>query len=362
MQYNDFKDIEPYFDHEVPEAIERILADPQLPIFLKWVNPKIDIQKAFELMGAVRTTDEFQHRVMVPFMMHVIKTTSRHFTWEGTQYIEPGKQYLFVSNHRDILLDAALLNFIFLRLNMPTSEIAFGDNLIAGPLFSELARCNRMFPIARGGSRREFFQASSLTSRYIRHALTEKGRSVWIAQRNGRTKDGDDRTEPGLLKMFSMSSDKGFVENMAELNIVPVSVSYEFEPCADRKVHETHVRRELGQYTKAPNEDLESIIQGIHDQKRDVHIAICPPITRNELEVCAQAEATAENLSRANAAYNALAALIDRRIYEGYKLFPFSLEAYNLLKAQCQEIDLGSEPDLLLHLYAAPVENKITEG
>lgn len=357
----EFKDIEPFLDHEIPDAIQRIVQDPQLPSYIKMINPQINPQKVIQEISTITNIDEFQHKIMIPMLMHVLKTTTRHFTWEGIEHLDPHRQYLFVSNHRDILLDAAFLNFIFLRLNLPTTEIAFGDNLIASPLFLELARCNRMFPISRSATPREFLRASMLTSQYIRYVQQEKGRSVWIAQRNGRTKDGDDRTEPGLLKMFSMGGPKDFVENMDQLHIVPVSVSYEFEPCANRKVHETHVKMEEGKYVKSPTEDFESILQGIHDQKRDIHFTICPPISRDELEQCAEAEATSENLSRSNAAYKALASLIDRRIHDGYKLFPFSLEAHELLKAQCKEIEVDSEPDLLLRLYAAPVENKKSE-
>lgn len=359
MIHPEFKDIEPYNDEQTREAIQRILDSPLLDAHVKNVNPNADLEAVRRQFASVQSVDDFQKKIMATMLFHILRNTARHFTFEGLDQLDPKRQYLFVSNHRDITLDAGLLNLIFLRNHFPACEIAFGDNLIANPLLGEIARCNRMFPIARSASRREFYRASLLTSQYIRYAITEKGRSVWIAQRNGRTKDGNDQTEPGLIKMFSMSSKADFVENMSELNIVPVSVSYEFEPCAVMKIRETMVKRASdGHYEKAPGEDLKSIMQGLHEQKRDIHFCICKPITREELTACANAETTEENISQTNAAYSALATLIDKRIHDGYKLFPFNLEAYELLKAQSKEIELDSEPDFMLHLYAAPVENK----
>lgn len=358
MKHPEFIDIEPYFDEQIPEAIQRILADPVLPMHVKWVNPNVDYNKFCEHLAQVTTVDEMQRNVMIPMLIHILRDTARYFTYEGLEHLDPKKQYLFVSNHRDITLDAAFLNMILNRNGIPTAEIAFGDNLIANKLIGELARCNKMFPIARSGSRKDFYKASLLTSSYIRYCITEKGNNVWIAQRNGRTKDGNDRTEPGLLKMFSMSGPKDFEENMNQLHIVPVAVSYEFEPCADRKVHEIHEVIENGNYIKSPTEDLESIMQGMHDQKRDIHFCICPPITPEEIHECAMAESSDENISRSNAAYSALAQLIDRRIHTGFKIFPNNEQMYELLKANSKEIPFNSEPDLMLHLYAAPVENK----
>lgn len=352
-----FKDIEPYSDAEVPAAIRRVLLSPLFPYICYKINPKIKIFQLRRLFRSITTVDEFQRKVMLPMLLYVAKTTMNRFTCEGFDLLDNTKSYLFVSNHRDITLDAALLDLLLLRHNLPACEISFGDNLIANPFVNDLARLNRMFPIHRGGTPREMYNASLHISQYIRYALHEKHRSVWIAQRNGRTKDGDDRTEPGLLKMFTLDGPKDFVENLTEINIVPVAISYEIEPCAKRKVHETQVKLRKGFYRKRRNEDMKSVLEGLLQQKGDVHFCICPPITREEISTIWNA-ANENGVRNSNAAYKSMAELIDRRIHDGYRLHPSNLEAYNNLNAHCFEYPLNSEEDLLMRLYAKPVENR----
>lgn len=306
-------------------------------------------------------------------LLYVAKTTMHRFSCEGIDQLENDKSYLFVSNHRDITLDAAMLNMLLIRHNLPACEISFGDNLIANPLIADLTRINRMFPIARGGSRREFYEASMHVSQYIRYALNEKHRSVWIAQRNGRTKDGNDHTEPGLIKMLTMAGPSDFMSSIDELNIVPIAVSYEFEPCAKRKVLELQTTLRDGHYQKAPNEDVESVLEGLLQPKGDVHFCFCKPISHEEIASCMTATGTSdipENKTTSgikNAPYLALAELLDHRIHEGYKLHSTNLEAYNVLKYQGQMMCNSDTSyinfdevtdDLLLHLYAKPVENE----
>lgn len=357
MTHPEFSSIEPYSDAQVPQAVARIVADPQLQALLLAINPHDDPAQAIARIAQVRTTEQFHHCIILPLLLAVVKHTATRFSYDGHQHLDPNKRYLFVSNHRDIFLDAALFNYALARLGFDTTENAIGDNLMPTPLFRDLARSGGMFPIMRGGTRREMFAASQLTSSYIRHAITEKGKSVWIAQRNGRTKDGDDRTEPGLLKMFSLSGEKDFVENLSQLNLVPVAISYEHEPCADRKAHELLIRRQQGQYTKAPGEDTASIIQGIHDAKGHIHITICPPIAPEELALCAAARGD----QGLNAPYVALATLIDRRIHAGYYLHPTNIAALSAL--QCPPAEpLSPEEELLLHLYATPALNQQALG
>ena len=236
-----------------------------------------------------------------------------------------------------------------------------------------------MFKIARNsGSAKDFYRDSILASEYMRHVINEKKESVWIAQRNGRTKDGDDKTELGVLKMFSLSSDKDFVENLAELNITPIAISYEYEPCDFLKTMELYISS-FQKYVKEPGEDLRSIIAGIMQQKGQINISITPSITREELEYCDQFEK--------NAKFTTLAEIMDKRIYQNYKLYKTNYIAHDILnnastyaefytaedkeafvaymktglnKLPCaKDGDMKELENIFLKIYANPVNNKL---
>lgn len=361
MKHPEFAHIEPYDDADVPAAIKRVTRNILFNIVCHKINPKINVMELKKTFRSITTVDEFQRRIMIPMLLYVAKTTMNKFTCEGFDQLDNKKSYLFVSNHRDITLDAAMLGVMLMRHNLPCCEISFGDNLIANPFVNDLARLNRMFPIFRGGTPRQALEASQLTSKYIRYAITEKGRSVWIAQRNGRTKDGDDKTEPGLIRMLNMSHQEDFVESISQLNIVPVAVSYEFEPCAFRKVNELRIKQEQGYYQKRRNEDIQSTLEGLLEQKGDVHFCICKPITREEIEACSQCTIEPNTGKRSKNAPNAaLAELIDHRIYDGYKLHQTNINAYNQMK-ELGDDELDSLENMLLRLYAKPVENELNQ-
>ena len=205
-----------------------------------------------------------------------------------------------------------------------------------GDFVIDIAKINKMFKIARSGSAKDFYRDSILASEYMRHVINDKKESVWIAQRNGRTKDGDDKTELGVLKMFSLSSDKAFVENFAELNITPIAISYEYEPCDFLKTMELYISS-FQKYVKEPGEDLRSIIAGIMQQKGKINISVTPSITREELEYCDQFEK--------NAKFTHLAEIIDKRIYQNYKLFKNNYIAYDILNGTHTYEDQYSNDD-----------------
>lgn len=358
MNTDEFQHIAPYEDEEIPAAIQRVLDNPLLAVAARKLNPDEDIERVRSRTAAITTADDYQRMVMFPLLMHVLNTTSAGLTTEGFELLERDKSYLFVSNHRDISLDAALFTMQLLRHNLPACEIAFGDNLLANSLVAELARINRMFPILRGGTRKELYNAALLVSRYIRHVLLEKHRSVWIAQRNGRTKNGDDRTEPGLLKMFAASSEADFVTSMAQLNIVPVAISYEIEPCAESKVREQMAVQSGIHYEKSPDEDVKSVLHGILQPKGAIHITVCEPITTEELEECASSAQQSQQGVSSNTPYQALASLLDKRIYKGYHLHPSNREAYEKYR-QHPPVEPYTEEDLMLKIYANPVLNQM---
>lgn len=317
-----FDSIRPYNDSEFSTAIKRITNHEYLPIVINSVFLNTNADEYIKDMKKYKSVRDFQHGFMRDAVENILKKTSTDFTYNGLENVSRDSCNMFVSNHRDIALDAAILCYVFANNNLECFEVAIGSNLMQGDFVIDIAKINKMFKIARSGSAKDFYRDSILASEYMRHVINNKKESVWIAQRNGRTKDGDDKTELGVLKMFSLSSDKAFVENFAELNITPIAISYEYEPCDFLKTMELYISS-FQKYIKEPGEDLRSIIAGIMQQKGKINISITPTITREELEYCDQFEK--------NAKFTHLAEIIDKRIYQNYKLFKNNYIAYDLL-------------------------------
>lgn len=326
----DFSSIEPYTPAEVPSAIARLAHNPMFSRLVKTMNPNVDADAFAALMECITTCDELQYMVMRPLVYQIVQRSMSSFTYDGLENISADKCYLFVSNHRDITLDAGLLDVALIANGIKTPEIGFGNNLMKNDFMIDLFRLNKMFTIIRDGSRREFYNNSVFLSNYIHHVLFEKGSSVWIAQRNGRTKNGDDRTDQGLLKMFSMAGTGDFEADFNRLNIVPVAISYEYEPC-DLMKSVAEYTSSTGIYEKTQHEDVVSIMMGISQQKGDVHLHFCKPITPEEVASCAA-------LFK-NERYTALADIIDNRIHQGYKLHKTNYIAADLVRGDAQYVD-----------------------
>jgi len=266
---------------------------------------------------------EFQHDTMCRVNEQVIKRSITEFTVSGLDRLYRDKNYLFVSNHRDIMLDASLLQYYFVINDFDTTEITFGANLMMNPVVIDVGKSNKMFKVERpGGDIKEFYRNSVHLSEYIRYTIKEKKQSVWIAQRNGRTKNGIDATDQGIIKMFCMSEPKDKIKALADLNIVPVSISYEWESCDILKALELY-ESQYTRYTKKPGEDLNSILTGILQPKGHVHIALCQPISLAEL--------SAFEGQTNNEYHKSVAHLIDRRINTAYRLYPNNYIAHDLL-------------------------------
>ncbi len=381
-----FDDIRPFYDAEIPAAMQRIADSPHFPLLAQYVYPGQDIEEVRQLMRQFTNVDDFQHEVMRCVNEQVIARSMTSFTFDGLDALDPQQRYLFVSNHRDIMLDACLLQYALWRCGHETTEITFGANLMSTPLVIDIGKSNKMFRVERGGTPREFYQSSLHLSDYIRYCITEKHQSVWIAQRNGRTKDGDDRTDQGIIKMFGMSRSAAPVEALAELNIVPVSISYEWESCDLLKARELYLSRGT-KYVKQPGEDLNSILTGVMQPKGDVHITFCQPLTADELQtLAAEAEKTSEqphlHAGAASDFNRAVAHLIDERILGAYRLSANNYIAYDILSGHdtysdrysqvqrqlfskhLQQVDTLGISDtealrqLLLNIYANPLKNK----
>ncbi len=368
-QINRFNDIRPYYDSEIPEAMHRIARQPALDPVMAYLYPGEDIELRRKEIDRIVSADEFQRKVMRPAVGRVIEKTCQGFTVEGLDVLDPRENYLYVSNHRDIMLDASLLTFELVMSGYRSPEITFGANLMQGQFVIDVGKSNKMFRVQRPGSdMREFYKASEHLSDYIRTTLTQKKESIWIAQRNGRTKDGVDRTDQAIVKMFAMSGPKDRVKAIADLKIVPIAISYEWEPCDLLKAIEVY-KRSQGPYQKQPGEDLHSIITGVIQQKGRVHMTLCKPITEEDLYPY-------EALP-SNAFYRTVASILDCRICSAYKLFPNNFIAHDILHqahtyctrytdqerelfekhiADCETEEIRK---ILLGIYANPVDSKV---
>lgn len=322
-----FEHLRPYNDDEVPAAIQRIVDNPSFGMVAAYLFPNRPVEEFRKLCLSAHNTDEFQDLIMWPVMQSILQHTTDGVTADGFERVDNDQKGIFVCNHRDILLDAALADYFLFKNKKDTPEITFGSNLMKGEMVIDIGKVNRMFRINRGGNMRDFYKNSVEVSTYMRHVVCEKKRSVWIAQRNGRTKDGSDKTEMALLKMFSLSSDKEFVENLNEIHLMPIAVSYEIEPCDFLKTQELYISK-YQRYEKSPDEDLNSILKGITQKKGRVHIAYTSPITRSELDFC--------NHFEKNKKFQKLAEIIDKRIYENYSLWPNNYIAYDILFQSCK--------------------------
>ena len=354
-----FDDIRPYNDAEIPAAMQRIVSYPEFRTVCAWLFPDKPFEAVAAAVASCRTVDEFQHRFMVPVVGSVMEKTTSGVTVEGMEKLDPAERYLFVSNHRDITLDATFFQILLDRAGLRTSEITFGANLMQGDLVVDFGKSNKMFKVERPTtvtSPRAFLQSSVRLSEYIRWTILEKKESIWIAQRNGRTKDGVDATDQGIIKMFSLAGD------IADLNIVPLAVSYEWEPCDVLKAAELTALARDGHYQKKPGEDIRSILTGITQPKGRVHYTVCEPVKPEDL--------TPWNMLPVNAFCRETAALIDRRLRAGYRIWPNNRIAFDLLNGTAlggysQEekaafnAHLATVPEalrpVLLHIYAGPL-------
>ena len=245
MNETDYGDIRPYTDEETVEALARVSRHPMLPVISKYLFPDLPASTMSHMLRGIGGIDQFQNDVMVGVIDAVLARTSQGFTCSGAENLKrvDGK-FLAISNHRDIVMDPALIQYEMQREGLPYTEICVGSNLITSQLLEDLMRSNRMIKVIRGIKARELYLSSQRLSQYIRDRITSGGASIWVAQREGRTKNGLDTTEQGLLKMFDMSGTHSFEENFRELHIVPMSISYEYESCDSRKAREVLLRRE----------------------------------------------------------------------------------------------------------------------
>ena len=337
VDLSEFESISPYTDEEAAEALSILAEHPLISQFSQQFFPKESPDFLKNVLKSIKTIDEFQVLVMQKVVRWVLDNTAKNFSYDGVANIDPNKKFLALSNHRDIILDPAITQLVLYTNGIPMTEIAVGDNLITNKTIEYLIRSNRMIKVVRGISARELYLSSQLLSKYIRLNITNQRSSIWLAQRQGRTKNGYDVTEQGLLKMLDMSGSSDFQKNFEELNIIPMSISYEYEPCDILKARELVISRKT-KYVKAEGEDLNSIIVGIMSQKGNVHLNIGKPLTSEEIAAAAQCDK--------NDRYQLIRHAVDHRVIEGYRLWKNNYVAYDILNHSFKYSDMYNISDV----------------
>lgn len=372
MTKMDFEDIRPYNNLEFKAAYFRLLEYRGFQEAMAMFLPDYPISQFRQDLGNFNTVEEAQCALDKRFVDVFIAQSSKGANLSGIENIDENEAYMFIGNHRDITFDPALLEYYFFVEKRNTSRIAVGDNLYSTPVLNEIAKLNKMVKVKRTGTMREKLENSHTLAAYIQQSLFEENESVWIAQRDGRTKDGNDYTKHGLVKMITLGNDQNLMETIRRMKITPVTVFYEFEPCDKLKARELAIS-EHTVYQKQPGEDFNSIKQGIFGQKGRMSLTIGTPIDQ-------ELDTIPEDISN-NDKINEVCKLIDKQIYRNYTLYPTNYIAHDMLhqdeaycehytdaektyfehylQRQSQVPDVSEEKmlELLLKIYATPVDN-----
>jgi hypothetical protein len=369
-----FDAIRPFYDSEVNEALKSLLHHPMMKAMMDFTFPEVEDEVWKEQLSRTHSIRDFQVNFVYQSIQRVLERSSEGLTTSGFEKLEPNTSYLFISNHRDIILDTSLLNVSLIDHGLVMTASAIGDNLVQKDFLLKLSKLNRNFLVQRGLSPRELLQSSKLMSEYMYHLLSKENRSVWIAQREGRTKDGNDATHQGVLKMLGMANDEQRgMDFFKKLKIAPVSISYEYDPTDALKMPQLIALSKDEVYIKEKNEDFITLLSGIIGQKKRIHIHV-GDVLDSEYE-----KIISENDNN-NKQIQALAQVIDDSILQTYKLWPTNFIAYDILHNTTKfsnlydekerqlferrlEMRIDAENETMregfLAMYANPVVNKL---
>ena len=369
-----FDAIRPFYDAEVNEAIVSSINHPMMKALMNFSFPEVEDEVWKEQLKKTHSIRDFQCNFIYNSVQRVLEKTSDGLTTSGFEKLEKNTSYLFISNHRDILLDTTLLNASLFEHGLVMTASAIGDNLVTKSFLKILSKLNRNFLVQRGLTPREMLESSKLLSEYIGQLLLRENRSVWIAQREGRTKDGNDATNPGVLKMLGMGSDEqDLMDYFKKIKIVPVSISYEYDPTDSLKMPQILAEANQEIYIKDKNEDFITLMRGVLGPKRRIHIHVGDVINK-------EMDAIKDEFDNSNKQVQALAQVIDDSILSTYRLWPTNYIAYDIVNQTNTYSHLYSEnekslferrlemridhnnPLLLqsfLAMYANPVVNKM---
>ena len=325
MTDQDFNDIAPFADKDFHENVVRLVEKPQFKHAVQWALPHVNYDDFAAKLKSVDSQESFQMQIMCPFLENLEKTTSKGITCGGAENYRKGTSYTLISNHRDIVLDASFLNLCLVRAGLPTCEVAIGNNLLIMPWIDTLVRLNKSFIVKRNTGVREALEAAKHLSAYIHYAISQKHQSLWIAHREGRAKDSNDRTQESLIKMLALGGQSGnLLDNLKEINLMPVSISYEYDPNDYLKVREFLLKQRDPDFKKSPHDDLLSMETGIMQQKGHIHFELTECINP-------KIDALPCDLEKGHAAAR-VCHIIDEQIHGNYRLYPINYVAYDLLE------------------------------
>lgn len=317
----DFEDIRSYRDNEVKDVINRLVSDANFLKFVGYVMGPDKVQSIVANKDKINTIHDFQYSIVREFLESLESKIASECTLIGVENISKEKSSLFLTNHRDIILDSALLNHGLFRNNIDTTEIAIGNNLLIYPWIADLVRLNKSFIVRRDISAKELLLASQKLSAYILDTLQNRKQSIWMAQREGRAKDSNDRTQPSVLKMLIMSGEGSVLDRILALNITPVAICYEYDTCDYLKAKEFQQKRDDANYKKQPGDDLANMKIGLLSPKGRIIFNAAKPISTEDLKPL-------EGLNR-NEQLVKVAELIDHKIFASYRFFPINYVAYD---------------------------------
>ena len=323
MNKIDFDVIRPYNDSEIQAAVTRILADDIFQQMMNFLYSPEKKEIVLSNMRKVKTVDEFQQAFSKPSVIAILEKTSESLSHSGFENVNKNSSYLYLANHRDIVLDSSIIGVLHFNLGFNAPQATWGNNLMVSQLIVDLGKSNQMITVFREGSPKELLLNSQRLSSYIRRSITELNKSVWIAHRKGRAKTGFDKSDVSILKMLSLSGPSDIKTRLIELNIMPVTISYEWEPCDALKVRETYLSKD-STYVKAANEDFNSILGGLTGDKGRIHLAMGKTLNDEIQKI--------DNKGINNNQFiRKVTELADKQIYKNYKLWPSNYLAYDLL-------------------------------
>lgn len=377
----DFSDIAPFDDSQFKEKMSMLVKEPGFEHAVRYVMPGVDFPGFVDNLLAVPDKETFQTQVMRPFIEMLMHKTTDGITFDGIENVKSGVSNTYITNHRDIVLDASFLNYCLLKSNIRTSEVAIGNNLLIYEWITDLVKLNKSFIVKRNLRLTQALEAAKQLSAYIHFAINQKHESVWIAQREGRAKDSNDMTQESLVKMLGLAGGGSVAQNVSEINLMPVSISYEYDPNDYLKAREFLLKRLDPEFKKCQHDDLLSMETGLLGQKGRVHFQFAPCINP-QLQPLLESTDKIETVRR-------ICAMVDCAIHSGYKIFPVNYVAYDMLHHTHQygemyspdmqrgfedyinaQLDKVKLPDvskldrefmheMMLQMYANPLRNKL---
>ena len=374
----EFDTIRPWEPEDLPEVFDRLLANDQFKQVLAYLYPQVPLEMIAQKLKACKTNLDFQLAFAYDFVHGILKKAATGCEMDCSS-LDNTRNYTFISNHRDIVLDSAILDVLLIDNKFKTTcEIAIGDNLLSLPWVKDLVRVNKAFIVERALSMRQMLMSSKRLSDYMHFAIKEKNENIWIAQREGRAKDSNDRTQKSILQMMSMGGEGSIIERLKQLHLVPLSISYEYDPCDFLKAKEFQQKRDYAEWKKGPTDDLVSMQTGIFGYKGHVHYHAAPCLDE-------YLDSLDPDMSKQDI-YNKVAAYIDQQIFCNYRLYPGNYVALDMLEGteaytnqytaedkakftkyiqgQLAKIDLSDKDEAylkerLLTMYANPVRNNL---